>query len=167
MPQHIKLEQRVMQRMEVKVGGQYTLFRHIGRVLDGAEVVDIILTGNDDHTAGMLACRVFDADTAEAKPVDLGRRCRSPLLLQIFFDKAVGLALLNAADGAGLENIFTAEYFLNIAVGALLVLRRKVEIDIRFLVAVEAEKGLKGDILPIAEHRCAAVRAVFIGQIKA
>ena len=44
---------------------------------------------------------------------------------------------------------------------------RKVQVDIGRFIAVEAKECLKGDVLTVGIHRRTAMRAIFIGKVKA
>ena len=48
-----------------------------------------------------------------------------------------------------------------------LVFTREIEVDIGGLVAVESEECFKRDIVPVADHRRAALRTVFGREVKA
>ena len=60
-----------------------------------------------------------------------------------------------------------AEELLGVFMGLGLIFAREVQVDIRCFVAVEAQEGLKGDVVTILVHGGAAVRAVLGGQVKA
>ena len=53
----------VVQIFEGKVGGYDVGIGVIGRVLDGTEIVDLVLLGNNDDAAGVLACGTLNANT--------------------------------------------------------------------------------------------------------
>ena len=90
-----------------------------------------------------------------------------PRSSRYFFDVAVGGLILQTGDRARLEHVFLAEQFLGVAVDVGLIHAREVQVNIRLLVAVEAEEGLERDVVSFYDHRLAADRAVFVGQVKA
>ena len=165
--QFVQLEQRVVEVFELEVGGQQAARHVIGRVLDGAEIVDLVGVGHDDHAAGMLAGGALDAGAAQRQAVLLGVVDRSPPLFQIFFDVAIRRFVLNAGHGAGLEDVGLAEQLFGVAVDVGLVLAGEVQVDIRLLVTVKAQESLERDVVAVHEHPGAAVGAVFVRQVEA
>ena len=152
MAQLVQLEQRVVQVFEFKVGGQQAALHVVRRVLDGAEIVDVEGVRHDDHAAGVLAGGALDAGAADAQAVFLGAVDGLAPLLQVLFDVAVGGLVLQAGDGARLEDVLLAEEFLGIAVDVGLILAGEVQVDIRLLVAVKAQEGLEGDVVAFHDH---------------
>ena len=165
--QFVQLEKSIVEVFELEVGGQQAARHVIGRVLDGAEVVDLVGVGHDDHAAGVLAGGALDAGAAQRQAVLLGVIDRSPPLFQIFFDVAIRRFVLDAGHGAGLEDVGLAEQLFGVAVDVGLVLAGEVQVDIRLLVAVKAQEGLERDVVAVHEHPGAAVGAVFIRQVEA
>ena len=165
--QLVQLEQGVVQILELEVSGQQAARHVVRRVLDGAEIVDLVGVRHNDHAAGVLTRGALDAGAAQSQAVLLGVVHRAAALIQILFHIAVGGLVLNTGYGACLEHIGFAEQLLGVAVHVGLVLAGKVQVDIRLLVAVEAEKGLEGDVVAVHQHPGAAVGAVFIRQVKA
>ena len=88
-------------------------------------------------------------------------------LLRILFDKAVGRFFRHGGDRSRFENVLRAKELLRIAVGLGLELAGDLQDDIRLLIAVEAEEGLKRDFVPVALHGDAAVRAILGWQVVA
>ena len=48
-----------------------------------------------------------------------------------------------------------------------LIHAREVQVNIRLLVAVEAEEGLERDVVALDDHRLTADRAGLVGQVEA
>ena len=167
MAQLIQLEQRIVQVFKFKVGRQQTALDVVRRVLDGAEVVNVEGIRHNDHAAGVLTRRALDAGAAHDKAVFLGAVDGLAALLEVLFDVAVGGLILQTGDRARLEHVFLAEQLLGVAVDVGLIHAREVQVNIRLLVAVEAEEGLEGDVMAVDEHRLAADRAILIGQVEA
>ena len=61
MAQHIQLQQVVLHGVVFKVRSDDIGVRVVRRVLDRAEIVDLHIAGNDDHTAGVLTGGALDA----------------------------------------------------------------------------------------------------------
>ncbi len=167
MAQLVQLEQGVVQVLELEMGGQQTARHVIRRVLDGAEIVDLIGVRHNDHAAGVLAGGTLDAGTAQRQAVLLGVVHGALPLVQILFNVTISGFILNTGHRAGLEHIGLAEQLLGVAVHVGLVLAGEVQVDIRFLIAVEAEEGLEGNVVAVHQHPGAAVGTVFIRQVKA
>ena len=167
MTQLVQLEQGVVEVLELEVSGQQAARHIVRRVLDGAEVIDLIGIRHDDHAAGMLAGGTLDAGTAQRQAVLFRVVDRSPPLIQILFDVTVGRLVLNTGDGAGLEHVGLAEQLFRVAVDVGLVLAREVQVNIRLLVAVETKEGLERDVVAVHQHPGTAVGAVLVGQVEA
>ena len=60
-----------------------------------------------------------------------------------------------------------AEDLAGVPVDARLILARKVQVDIRHLVALEAEEGLERNVKALLGERFAAFRADLVRQIDA
>ena len=165
--QLVQLEQGVVEVLELEVSGQQAARHIVRRVLDGAEVIDLIGIRHDDHAAGMLAGGTLDAGTAQRQAVLFRVVDRSPPLIQILFDVTVGRLVLNTGDGAGLEHVGLAEQLFRVAVDVGLILAREVQVNIRLLVAVETKEGLERDVVAVHQHPGTAVGAVLVGQVEA
>ena len=165
--QLVQLEQGVVEVLELEVSGQQAARHIVRRVLDGAEVIDLIGIRHDDHAAGMLARGTLDAGAAQRQAVLFRVVDRSPPLIQILFDVTVGRLVLNTGDGAGLEHVGLAEQLLRVAVDVGLILAREVQVNIRLLVAVKTKESLERDVVAVHQHPGAAVGAVLVGQVEA
>ena len=147
--------------------GDGALIRVIRRVLDGRELINLMIVRHNDHAARMLAGGALDAGAAARKPLLLSFVQNQAPFLRIFFHEAIGRFFRHRGDCAGLEHILRAEQLLRIAVGLRLELAGEVQVDIRLLIAVEAEEGLERDFMPVTLHRDAAVRAILGRQVVA
>ena len=120
--------------------------RIVGGVLDGAEIVDLPVLGDDDHAAGVLAGGPAHAGAAQGQAVFLRLRRLDAAGGEIFFDVTVSGLLRHGADGPGLEDVVLPEQLKGILVGLGLVFAGKVQVDIRDLFAAVAQERLKGDV---------------------
>lgn len=109
----------------------------------------------------------FYADAAVHQPVDLRPTEGHPLFLEIFHDVAVGGFGREGAERSRLEYVPLAEQLLGVLMYPSLHLAREVQVDIRGFFSVEAEEGLKGNVVPVGKQPLAADRAVLLRQIKA
>ena len=167
MPELVELADRVVNRVEVEVGRDVVGILVVGRVLHRAEVVDLLALRDDDHAARVLARRALDAGAGDRKALFLRLVQRAPALLGVFFHVAERGLVRDRGDRAGLKDVLAAEQRLGVAVRAALVLAGEVEVDIRRLVAVEAEERLERDRVPVAVEVAAAARALLRGQVEA
>ena len=167
MAQHIQLQQVVLHGVVFKVRSDDIGVGIIRRVLDRAEIVDLHIAGNDDHTAGVLTGGALDAHTALGQPVDLRRRSVDAPLLQILFRIAKGGLFRHGAHCSGTEHMALAEQLKGIAVGLGLIFTGEVQIDIRHFLAAKPQESLKRNIETILDVLCAADRAPGIRHIRA
>ena len=163
----VQLDQHVVHGVKVEVSGHDAALQVVRRVLDRGELANIVVLGQDHDAAGVLARGALDAYTARRQAVLLGFGHRLSGLLQVFEHVTVGGLFRQGADGAGAEHGAGAEQLLDIGVGPGLVFAGEVQVDIRHLVALEAQEDLEGDIKALLGQLRAADRAVLIRQIDA
>ena len=84
------------------------------------------------------------------------RPARRPRSSRYLAAETIGSFFRQAADGARAVHKSLSEQLLNVGVRARLVLARKVQVDIRHLVALKAQKYLKRDGIPVFGKRLAA-----------
>ena len=136
-------------------------------VLHRAEVVDLILRRDDHQTTWMLARGTAHADTACRQAVFLRLRHHPAPLLQILLGIAIGGLFRHACNGAGAKHMAVAKHLNTVVVRSGLVLAGEVQIDIRHLVAAEAQEGFEGDVEALLGQGRAALGADRIRQIRA
>ena len=163
--QHIELQEVFLHGVIFKMRRDPFGVLVVRRVLHGAEVPDLVLLRNDDEAAGVLAGRALDVDAAERQPVLLRLGDGLIALRQVFFRVAVGRFFRDGADGARAEDMGLAEHLHTVGVRLGLIFAGEVEVDIRDLVAAEAEKRLKRDIEPVLVELRAALRAHRVRQV--
>ena len=71
--EHIELEEVILHAVIFKVRGYGVAVLRVGRVLHGAEILDLQIVRHDDQAAGVLARRAAHADAACRQAVDLRR----------------------------------------------------------------------------------------------
>ena len=165
--QLVELEEVVLHAVVFKVGGDDAAARVVGGVLHGAEVLDLHVLRDDDQTSRVLTRRALYADKSRCQAALLGLGDVHAALLQVLEHIAVGGLFRQRADGAGAEHVVGAEKFLGVLVRLGLVLAGEVEVDIRHLVAAEAQEGLERDVEALLAHPGAADRAVSVGHVRA
>ena len=136
-------------------------------MLHRAEVIHLHAPGHHDHTPGVLAGGALHAGAAQGQALHL-RVVEGPApLLGEGLYVAEGRLFRHGGDGARLEHVVPPEKLLGKPVGAALLLAGEVQVDVRHLVPVKAQKGLKGDGVAVPVHGDVAVGAVLGGQVKA
>ena len=103
--QHIQLQKVLLHAVVFKMRRDGIGAGVIRRVLDGAEVADLVFLGDDDQAAGVLARRSLDADAAQGQPLLLGAADDQVTLGQVFFDIAEGRLFRDGTDGPGSEDV--------------------------------------------------------------
>ena len=149
------------------MGGDLVGIGVVRRVLHRAEVPDFVFLWNDHQTAGVLARGAAHAHAAGGKPGFLGTGRGSAPLRQVFLDVAKGGFLRHGADGARPEHMRRTEHGDTVGVGLGLVLAGEVQVDIRHLVAAEAQEGFEGDVEAVLFKFAATFGAHRIGKVSA
>ena len=167
MAQHIQFQEVFLHGMVFKVGGNLIGVGVVGRVLDRAEVPNLIFLGNDHQAAGVLARGPADAHAARSQASLLGPGRRLAPFGQVFFHVAEGGFFRHGANGACPENVGFSEHFNTVGVGFCLIFSGEVQVDIRHLVAAEAQEGLKGDVEAVLFHLRAALGTHCVGKVRA
>ena len=164
--QHVQLQEVRLHGVIFKVGGDDVAVGVVGGVLDGTEVIDLLVLGDNHHAAGVLPRGALDAGAADGQPVLLRLGDCSPLLLQVFLHIAEGGLFRHCADGARTEHVGLSEELEGIAVGVGLVLAGEVQVDVGHLVAPKAQEGLEGDVEAVLHILGAAHRTTGVGHIR-
>ena len=167
MAEYIQFYQTAFDGVIVEVGRNDAAVLLVSRVLDRRKVMDVHVAGDNHDPAGMLARRTLDAGAAADQAVDVGVVDLHAPGGGPFHDVAVGRLILDGADGAGAEYVVLAEQFFRVFMGLRMVFAGEIQVDIRYLVAVEAQENREGDVVTVLMQRCAALRAFLIGQVEA
>ncbi len=118
MAEIIKLEQIVIDGMEIKMGRHGCHVIHlIRRVLDRGKCVYLLTVRKDDDTSGMLSRSPQHSRAAEGYPVDLSRSCMDLMSLIELFCIAVCSLVGKSLYRAGAEGMSRSEYDLCILMG--------------------------------------------------
>ncbi len=140
--------------------------RHIvcGMLYRGKRV-DVLPHWQHHNAARMLPGTPADAGASRHNAVDLAHPLMPAALFVIVFHVAEGSLVRQRADGARPVRLPAAKNHFRIFMRLTLVLSRKVQVDIRLLVALEAEERLKGNIEPFLVKRRSAHRAVLVRHV--
>ena len=136
-------------------------------MLNGGKLVDFVLPRQNHDAARMLARRAFHAHAHQRQAVHFGLGHLFAALFHVFFHVAVRRLVGHRTDGAGAEDVAFTEELLDVFGRCRAVYAGEVQIDIRHLVALEAEENLEGDIEPFAQAVLAADGAFFRRQVDA
>ena len=167
MPEHVELQDVVVNGMIVKVGGDNLLGGVVRRVLHRREILDVERCGHHHDAAGVLPRGSFDAGAAANEPLFLGARHHAAALLEVFLHIAIGRLLCDGGDGAGPKHVPRCEQRFCKLVRLRLIFPGEVEVDVGNLFARKAHEGLKGDVKPVLAAHGAAVWADEIGHVAA
>ena len=135
--------------------------------LDRRKVAHFVIVRHNDHAARVLTRGALDARAPFGKALFFSAVDVQVALFQIFFDIAVSGFFRHGGDCARLENVGRTEQLFSVAVRFALVFTGEVQVDIGRFVAVEAEERFERDFVTVANHRRAAMGAVFFRHIKA
>ena len=139
----------------------------VRRPLDGRKLMYVHIPGHNGNTARMLPCRAPHAGTAADKTIDMRiTRILTPII-KIVLHKAVGSLVRHRGNGAGAKHIVFTKKLLGILMSYWLIISGKIQVNIRNLVAVKAHENSKRNILSVFAQALAALRAIFIRQVKA
>ena len=162
MAEHIELEEVVLHAVVFKVGRDRVGVLRVGGVLHGGKILDVQIVRHDDQAA-----RVLPRRAALRQAVHLGVAGRQAALLEILAHEAEGRLVREGTDRARAEHLRLAEHLDGVAVGARLILTRKVQVDIGHLAAAVAEERLERNVEPVLDVLRPALRADLIRHIRA
>ena len=150
--QDIQLQQVVVDAVVVKMGGNGAL-HIVGRMLDGRKGGHFLPVGKHHDAAGVLSrgtahLGAAHGDALHLRPAHAG----DAVLLVVPEHIAVGGLVLHGADGPRLVGLALAEDHLGVGVGLGLVISRKVQVDIRLLVSLKAQEGLKRNVKAVLDE---------------
>src|SRR5699024_1590696 len=117
-------------------------------MLDGGEIINLMLMGHNNDTARVLSGGSLYAGTALRQPFHLTAAFVNPPLFKIFHHIAVGGLFRQGTDSPGTEGGTFPKDDLHIFVGLRLVFSGEVQVNIRLLVALESEECLERNIMP-------------------
>ena len=144
--QHVQLQQVLLHGVVFKVGGNGVCRGVVCRMLDRAEVPDLVLLGDDHQAAGMLAGGSTDPHTAGREPVFLRPGDGPAPLRQVFFHISKGRLLRHGANGPGSKHVGLPKHLHTVGVSLGLVLAGEIQVNVRHLIAAKPQEGLKGNV---------------------
>ena len=165
--ENIKLEYRIMERMEVEMRCSRALVGIVCGMLDRREVLRLFIVRHNDHSAGVLTGCALYSDAALDESVFLRTLNGHAFFVKPLLDEAVGGLIGESTDCTCLENVLGAEKGLGILMRLRLEITREVEVDIGLFIAVETEECFKRNIVTVADERFAANFTVLRRQVEA
>ena len=165
MPQNIQLQQIGINGVIIKMRADNIAVGVIRRMLHRGKGVDILSHRKDDNAARMLAGRPPDSRASLHNPVYFAAAFVNSFFLIIVFHKTESGLVCQCPDGSRLKGLSGAEDNLCVFVRLCLIFPRKIQVNIRLLVPLEPQKGLKRNVKAEFLHFSAAHRTVFIRHI--
>ena len=163
----IKFCDCIMNWMEVEVGCNVIWVHIICRMLYRAEIVNIVCSRYNNHTAGVLTCGSLNSRTTD---------CKTLFLSLVHYKTSLLCKLLNEAECcffgycrncSRFEHIILTEELFRVTVRFWLILTAEVKVDIRHFVAFKAKKCFKRNFVTFLIHKSTAFGTVFWRHIKA
>ena len=153
--------------MVIEMRGECVGLHVVRGALDGREVVHVHVARHDHDAARVLPRGRLDAHAAAHHMLDVRPPLRQSLILVVVHGVAIGVLVLQTRDRARTKDVHLAEEDLCVLVRDGLIVAREVEVDVGYLVPVEAEKDGKRDVVPVLRERRAADGTVLGRQVKA
>ena len=163
--QYIQLQQVVVNGMVVKMGGDRGGGHIVGRVLHRGKGIDFLAQRKHDNASGVLSRCPSHSHAALHNAVNLAVSFPGSPFLIIFLYISEGRLVRQGAYGSRAEGLTLSKDNLRIIMGLALVFTGEVKVDIRLLVSLKSQEGLKGDVKPVLFQRCAAHRAFLVRHI--
>ena len=113
----------------------------------------------------MLSCGFLDTLTVLCNFTHKGAVLVQIVFLIIFLDETEGSLIRNCRDCSCTVDVELAEEDFSVFVSLRLIFTAEVEVNIRHLVAVEAEEDRKRNIVSVLLHTSTALGAVFIFKV--
>ena len=134
--------------------------RRICGMLYGCKIINAILARYDNDAARMLTGGAFNTYTGVNQAIRLGAIWDNATILGILHHKAIRRFGRKCTDGPCTKHIFRAKQLFCIFVHFSLDIAGEIQINIRRLIPIKAQKCFKRNIMSITHQGCAAVRTV-------
>ena len=165
MTENIQLQKIVVYGVIIKMSGDN--LGVLRWVLYGCKGVHILSHRKHDYTARVLSRGSFDAYTACNNAVDLAVFFRLIFLFKVFFDISESGLIRETGYRSRAVGLPLAEDDLRVFMRLCLVFAGEIEVDIRFLISLKAQKGLEGNVEAVLYKLRSAYGAFFVRQVAA
>ena len=139
----------------------------VGRPLNRGKGVNFLPMGKHNDSARMLPCCPPDTNTALYNSADFTISFSDPMFFIIIFHITESRFISQGTNGTCPKGLTLAEDDLRIIMGLTLVFSGEIQVNIRLLVPLKAQEGLKGNIKSVLCQGEPAHRANFIRHIAA
>ena len=120
-----------------------------------------------DHTARMLSGCTLHAGKPECHPFHLAAAFHLSMFLVIFVDIPKCCFFSQRSDGTRPECFPFSKQFFGICMCFRLIFPGEIQVDIRFLISIEAKERLKRNIMSFFFHKRPTLRAFPVRHIAA
>ena len=153
--------------MVVKVSG-YCLGLHvIGRPLHRCKGIDFLPNGKHHNSSRVLSGGPSYPHTALHNPVNLTISLVDAPFLVIPLHIPKSSFICQSTDCPGTEGLSLPKDHLRVIVSLTLIFSGKIQVNIRLLVPLKAQKGLKRNVKPCLHKRCIALRTFPVRHVAA
>ena len=163
--QFVQLEQVFVNGVILEMRRDDFRIRIVCRMLYRTEVVNIDFLRHDDNAARMLTGVSADTRAALDQAVFLRASDFHLALCHVFFDVSVCGFFRNRADGSRAEYMVMPEQLAGVPVNGRLIFTGEVQVNIRHLIAIEAQERLKRNGKSLLIERFSALRAGLVRHI--
>ena len=129
--------------------------------------IDILSQRKHHNPSRVLACAPSDPGTARNDTIYFTISLMSSSFFKVIFHIAKGRLVRQGGDGACPEGLAGAENHLRILMSLGLIFSGKIQIDVRLLVALKSQKGLKGNVKAFLMQHFSALRALPVRHVDA
>ena len=158
--ENVELQQVFIDLVIVKMRRDDVCRRVVRRMLYRTKLINLVVVRTDNDSARVLPGRPFHARTMLRQTLFFIFVDRNIAFLKELRDITVSGLFGDRTDRSRLKHILFTENSPDIAVRHRLIFPRKVQVDIRLLIALEPKEGRERDRIAIPLHRRTAVRTV-------
>ena len=139
----------------------------IRRILNWCEIIDIHIIWNNHNSSRVLSSRPFDTCCTLRQSLYFCVTVKFIVIPLIPFHKTISCFGSDCTNRTSTKGIFLTKNISDIQMSTRLIFTRKVQVNIRHLVTIEAKEGFKRNILSIFTQLMSTMRTIFIWHIKA
>ena len=167
MSELVELQDGIVKIRESEVRCNYIGIRVVSGVLNGCEIIYLVLSRNNYDSARVLTRSSLYAYASSYDALHFGFVDAYALALEILGNEAEGSLVCKRAESSCSEHVLSSKELLGVFMHLALNVSREVKVDIWRFISVEAKEGLKRNIVSVGVKLCVTMRTVLIGKIKA